>query len=264
MMNTVFQRWIKTMAAAMVACAVAGATAADPLEPGGTAKVSAVVDGDTVVLENGKQVRLVGIQAPKLPLGRPGFKTWPLADEAKAALTELTLDKPLRLAFGGRRVDRHGRQLAHLHDPHGVWIQGAMLSRGLARTYSFADNRSLTAEMLALERQARAVRRGIWRHPFYAVRQAAETPRFLNSFQLVEGQVHDVARVRSTTYLNFGADWRSDFTVVVDARARRLFEADGIDLRSFEGQRIRVRGWLKPRNGPMIAVTHPEQIERLE
>ena len=59
--------------------------------PGTSARGVEVVDGDTVVLEDGRRVRLVGIQAPKLPLGRPGFERWPLADEAKHALESLVL-----------------------------------------------------------------------------------------------------------------------------------------------------------------------------
>lgn len=43
------------------------------LRAGERARVAAVVDGDTVVLTTGRQVRLVGLQAPKLPLGRVGF-----------------------------------------------------------------------------------------------------------------------------------------------------------------------------------------------
>ena len=62
---------------------VSGASA---LDVGGVARVVQVVDGDTVMLGTpvfgANQVRLVGIQAPKLPLGRDGFKKWPLADEA--------------------------------------------------------------------------------------------------------------------------------------------------------------------------------------
>ncbi|MHA1571451.1 MAG: thermonuclease family protein, partial [Alphaproteobacteria bacterium] len=50
------------------------------LSDGGTATVTAIVDGDTIVLDDDRQVRLVGIQAPKLPLGRPDFQPWPLAD----------------------------------------------------------------------------------------------------------------------------------------------------------------------------------------
>ena len=39
---------------------------------------------------------------------------------------------------------------------------------------------------------------------------------------------------------------------------------EGFDLAAYDGRRVRVRGWLKSLNGPMIEVTHPEQIEVLE
>ena len=234
------------------------------LAPGPGGEVVIVTDGDTLTLAGGREIRLVGIQAPKLPLGRPGFEAWPLAEAARAFLAELSLGKTLTLGYGGRRGDRHGRLLAHLFDGAGRWIQGEILKAGLARVYSFADNRALIAEMLALERAARAARRGIWADPFYAVRSAASAGRWLGGFELVEGRVVDVGRAGRNTYLNFGDDWRSDFTVMLDHRARRLFEEAGIDLMRYEGRTVRVRGWLKSRNGPMIEATHPEQIELLE
>ncbi len=227
-----------------------------------------IVDGDTLVLEDGRQVRLVGIQAPKLPLGRPDFQTWPLAEEAKDALGAQVLGRELRLVYGGRRVDRHGRQLAHLYaalpDGGEAWVQGALLAQGLARVYSFADNRALVAEMLALETAARQARRGIWRLGFYAVRGAEEAGRHIGTFQLVEGRVQDAAVVRGRAYLNFGPDWREDFTVTLAPKVRRRFEAEGLDPRSYRGRFLRVRGWLKSFNGPMIEATHPEQIEVLD
>ncbi|MEE8445232.1 MAG: thermonuclease family protein [Alphaproteobacteria bacterium] len=233
------------------------------LQSGTRARVVEIVDGDTLVLENHQRVRLVGIQAPKLPLGRANFPEWPLAKESKAALAELTRGRPVRLSFGGRRVDRYGRLLAHLHDDSGRWIQGELLRRGMARVYSFADNRALVAEMLVIEREARRARRGIWGHDYYRVRRVGETYDLLNSFQLVEGRVRNAAVVRGRGYLNFGRDWRTDFTISVGPKARRIFRAAGRDLRRLAGRRVRVRGWLKRRNGPMIVVTHPEQIEVL-
>jgi endonuclease YncB( thermonuclease family) len=44
-----------------------------------------VTDGDTLILDDGRTVRLVGIQAPKLPLGRAGFPTWPLAPSRRSS-----------------------------------------------------------------------------------------------------------------------------------------------------------------------------------
>lgn len=234
------------------------------LEPGGEALAVEVIDGDTLVLDDGRQVRLVGIQAPKLPLGRPGFEAWPLAGEAKAALEELGLQKRLRLSYGGRRTDRHGRVLAHLHDQGGRWLQGELLRRGLARVYSFRDNRALVPEMLALEDEARAAGRGIWSHPFYALRAADKAGIFVGGFQLVVGRVLDAAVVRGRAYLNFGPDWRTDFTATISPRDRRVFAAAGIDPMALKGRLVRVRGWLRDYNGPMIEVTHPEQIEVLE
>ena len=71
----------------------------------------------------------------------------------------------------------------------------------------------------------------------------------------------DIARGRG--YLNFGADWKTDFTISLAPDAVRLFRKSGIDIAALEGQRIRIRGWLGVRNGPVIEATHPEQLERL-
>ena len=129
------------------------------LTHGETHNVIDVVDADTVRLDNLRQVRLVGLQGPKLPLGRPNYPTWPLAPEARAHLVKLIGDAPLTLHFGGAREDRHGRILAHLTTRDGAWIQGTMLAAGFARVYTFEDNRSLIPEMLALEDAARAAKR---------------------------------------------------------------------------------------------------------
>jgi endonuclease YncB( thermonuclease family) len=234
------------------------------LEAGERATVVGVVDGDTVLLDDGWQVRLVGIQAPKLPLGRKNFNKWPLADEAKSVLEELLLDRDVTLAYGGQRVDRHGRRLAHLFLADGTWIQRELLAAGMARVYSFPDNRAVVAEMLAAEGRARRAGAGIWGDEWYAVRAPEETVRDIGSFQLVEGRVVDAADVRGTVYLNFGADWRDDFTVKVTKRDRKSFDAAGFDLQALEGRIVRVRGWLDEYNGPMINATHPEQIEVLD
>lgn len=250
-------------AALLVLCALPPVRAA-ALEPGGDGVVREVIDGDTLLLDDGTEVRLVGIQAPKLPLGRPDFEPWPLADEAKQALEELALGRRVRLAYGGQERDRYGRALAHLYREDGLWLQGAMLSRGLARVYTFRDNIALAPELLAEERAARAAGRGIWAHEYYRVRDAQETPRFLDRFELVEGRVRDAAVVRGRLYLNFGENWREDFTVTVAPQDRRRFEEAGLTESTLEGRRIRVRGWLEEYNGPVIEATHPEQIEVLE
>lgn len=237
------------------------------LDSGPTATVVDVVDGDTVVLADRSEVRLVGLQAPKLPLGRANFPTWPLAEESKAALEAIAGGRRVQLRFGGARMDRHGRHLAHLFLGEGedaVWVQGEMLRRGMARVYSFPDNRARVAAMLAIEDEARRARRGIWGLRHYAVRSADDLGGDIGSFQLVEGRVLAAALVRGRGFLNFGEDWKTDFTIVVPADAARLFRREGADIPAFGGRTVRVRGWLRWYDGPQIEVTHPEQIEVLD
>ncbi len=257
---------MRVPSAVLILCLAAATAAAQPagLADGGSARVVEVIDGDTVRLDDGRQVRLVGIQAPKLPLDRPNFRAWPLAAAAREQLESLADGRRVHLGFGGRRIDRHGRALAHLTTPDGVWLQGEMLRQGLARVYSFADNRAAVAEMLVLEREARAAGRGIWSHPYYAIIDQAVAAEHLDRFALVEGVVLDSAIVRRRGYLNFGPDYRTDFTASVAPEDMSAFRNAGVHLSGFVGRRVRVRGWLRSFNGPMIDVTHPEQIEVLE
>jgi endonuclease YncB( thermonuclease family) len=181
--------------------------------PSGT--VQSIVDGDTLFLRSGVQVRLVGIQAPKLPLGRRGFKAWPLAAEAKSALARLTSGKTLALGYTGRKSDRHGRLLAHLTTEDGTWVQGVLLRDGMARVYTFPDNRSRAAEMLAFEKAARNARRGIWALSYYRIRSADDVRRDKGTFQIVEGTIIKAAVVRRRAYPTFGHHWRTDFTISI-------------------------------------------------
>jgi endonuclease YncB( thermonuclease family) len=230
--------------------------------------VREVIDGDTLVLEPAvdglAQVRLVGIQAPKLPLGRSGLVAWPMAEEARQALADLALGRDVRLEVTGRSIDRHRRRLAHVVRDDGLWLQAEMLRRGLARVYTFDDNRARAAEMLAIERAARAARRGLWAHPFYGVRSPEVVTRDIDTFQIVEGRVVEARRVRDRVYVNFGADWRSDFTVSIAGDDLDTFGRDGVDPLAWGGRRLRVRGWVRSFNGPLIEATHPEQIEVLD
>jgi hypothetical protein len=139
-----------------------------------------------------------------------------------------------------------------------------MVARGLARVYSFADNRACTPELLAAESEARAKRLGVWGSSAYRIVEAVDLERLdrlIHTYQLVEGRVVAVGEGRIRIYLNFAQDWRRDFTLSVERKAVGAFAAAGIDLRSLAGKRVRVRGTLAWRNGPMIEASHPEQIE---
>jgi micrococcal nuclease len=229
-------------------------------EPGETVVVAGVVDGGEIVLADGRRVRLVGIEAPHSAAAHA--RAWPYASEAEAALEKLVLGREVELRYAGNRRDRYGRVLAQVFVGK-RWVQGEMIRLGLARVASAADNRVGVVEMLAREERARRARRGIWRDRFYAVRAADEAGRYAGSFQIVEGEVVDMARVEGQLFVNFGDDWRTAFSVRLPPEVVRLFRAEGIDAAALKGTRLRVRGWIRGSERPIIDVSHPEQIERL-
>jgi hypothetical protein len=68
----------------------------------------------------------------------------------------------------------------------------------------------------------------------------------------------------ATIYVNFGRRWTRDFTVTILKRQQRTFAAGGVEPKQLEGRRIRVRGWIERRGGPIIMADAPEQIEFVE
>lgn len=230
-------------------------------EPPRAVVAKAAIDGDTLALADGMTLRLVGIAAPKAaPSGGPGLRA--LAGAARAALDALAAGQTLELAYADSPRDRHGRLLAHARDRQGRWLQGELLSAGHARVMTTAESRAFAGDMLRLENEARARGLGLWADRRFRVLTTDQASRYIESFQIVEGVVVSAADLRGRIYINFGPDWRSDFTIALDRRTLRALAQGGAD--SLSGRRLRVRGWLKSFNGPMIEATHPEQIELLE
>jgi len=246
----------------------ASAYACETLKPGPKGRVVEVTDGDTVVLDNRDRIRMIGIQAPKLPLGRVGYKKWPLADESRDFLNDYALGENVRIYYGGARKDRHGRVLGHvfIDDDRQKWAQMAMIEEGLARVYSFSDNRHCLEELIAAERQARINRKNIWSNDYYKIRDGQKPSQLEKRdghYELVEGRVFGVGNTKYKIYLNFGKTWKTDFTAVIDRSAVKHFSEMGIDLNKLDDALVRIRGWIDIDDGPRIDVTHPEQIEIL-
>ncbi len=120
-----------------------------------------VIDGDTLVLEGGLAVRVLGIDAPEME--KPGQPAQFLAHKSKAALSELTQGKTLRLEYDRQRYDHYGRLLAYLFLPDGTFINAEMVRRGLARVYFHAPNVRHREAFLAAQKEALEANRGVWR-----------------------------------------------------------------------------------------------------
>lgn len=248
----------------------AESTAACPgLEPGPSRTVARVLDGETVALDDGSEVRLIGALAPRAIDVDAEGGAWPAETAATEALRGLVLGKSIELRFAGARTDRYGRLQAHvlLIEADGRrWIQGSLVEQGLARAYALAGSRACSGELLVAERAARDARRGLWADAAYQVRPAdnpAELRRYRGTFQVVEGQIVRVGRARDTIYLNFDTDWRRGFSVSLRRDdGALLLESHAVNPKNLEGRSVRVRGWIEQRgSAPVMDLSAAGTIE---
>jgi micrococcal nuclease len=164
------------------------------------AAVRWVIDGDTVVLADGRHVRLIGINAPERAHDQRPAE--PLADEGTALLKELAEGRTVYLGYEAERFDRHGRTLAHLAVPETGDPQLRLLQAGLAFAIAVPPNLDRLGEYVEAENGARARGAGVWSNPYYAPRRADTLGPDDTGFRFVSGRIQRVGRSRRYVYLD--------------------------------------------------------------
>ncbi len=230
-----------------------------------TQKVRNVIDPLTLVLKDNKTIRLAGIDIPDFDVHDPGEVAASAAKILKKELEEKDINIYQTTNNDLGRTNRMGHEIAHLELKNTkIWVQGLLLQQGLARVRTTRRNPEMAEQMYALEEKARSEEKGIWGLTGFPVLNLDTAEQGVGTFQIVEGKVHAIATVKNTIYLNFGPDWRTDFTVSIKSGDLRQFSAIGLDRMSWRGKTIRSRGWLRSWNGPYMEIDHPQAIQILD
>lgn len=114
--------------------------------------VTNIIDGDTIVIEGGERVRLLGIDAAEK--GEPFYK------EAKSRLEELIEQKNITLEKEGENKDRYGRLLRYVFlDNKNINL--LLVEEGLARCYFYGKSKY---QNLCAEKEEQAIKEkiGLW------------------------------------------------------------------------------------------------------
>jgi hypothetical protein len=224
--------------------------------------ISQVEPNGMLVTNDGRAVKLEGLL---LPAGARDHAPQYLQQQALAALSDIAHGHLANLDAEPPKEDRYGRLRAQVFvdDANNTWVQTALLARGLARVSIEPDRPECSAALYAAEAAARAQHIGIWTLSAYAVRPASNVPLSdLGTFQIVEGKVTNASVRSGRAYLNFGADWKTDFTVTIAPDDMKAFRDHDIDPATFyTGKTLRVRGVVEQLNGPEIEIATPEQAE---
>ncbi len=254
------------------------------LEKGESGRVVRAFNGDALELDSGLRVFLAEIDAP-------GYQD-AYSAQSRGELEALALHRRVQLAYGGtKRWVRRSREgepapaeppsetaIAHVfvqsEGGRWFWLQHELVARGAVFVRPRHDNHARTAELVAVERQARASERGLWAQRAYqplTARAAAALALVYNDnclrgpapYRMVEARISaaEVLDRRASLALE-GAPPETPFAIVLFGSS--FANWDGPPLRSLVGARVRARGTLGVyREQPQLCLDHSAQLEVL-
>jgi micrococcal nuclease len=127
-------------------------------------RVEFVYDGDTILLDNKKKVRYLGINSPEID--HKGGKSEFMAHAARNSNIELVKVARVSLEFDKEKKDRYGRLLAYVFLENETMVNVLMVRKGMAHV--LFNNQDLKYKDLLLDCQRKAMKEklGIWSRPF--------------------------------------------------------------------------------------------------
>lgn len=118
-----------------------------------TGRVKTVYDGDTILLEDGRKVRYLGINAPEF--------LEPFYFKAKWLNQSLALGREIRLEFDEEKTDGWGRLLAYVYVADQM-VNAKLVEEGLAHAFFIGPNHRHKELFLRLQAEAKQRKVGMW------------------------------------------------------------------------------------------------------
>jgi endonuclease YncB( thermonuclease family) len=126
--------------------------------------VTRVVDGDTLVLDDGEKLRLIGVDTPETKDPRRPVQYF--GREATNFTKQFVEGKKVRVEFdpansATAHKDKYGRTLGYVFREDGKFLNAEIISRGFGHAYTRYPFKH-ASEFRALEKQARERNVGLW------------------------------------------------------------------------------------------------------
>lgn len=218
-------------------------------------RVKTVYDGDTLALEDGRKIRLLGINTPEIRHKNQ------MADaggmEAKQWLINKLKGARIRIETDVEQQDKYGRILAHVFTERNEYINQILVEAGLAAVSIYPPNLLYADRLLQAEQKAENEKVGIWREKQYAALSVDELSAGGHpGWTRLQGRVTGIRGSRKFVYLKF--------TNRFEARIERKWLPLFTEFEHYLGQTLEVRGWLnKYKKGYSMLIRHPSAIKRL-
>jgi micrococcal nuclease len=233
-----------------------------PPDSAETVTVRHVHDGDTLVLDDTRKLRLLGYNAPEV--ARRERPAEPLALQAREQLTNWieSSGRQIRLQYDMERKDRYGRVLAHAFLKDGHSIAERMLHTGLATTLIIPPNLQHAACYSGAENRARTQKQGIWELPAYQPADLTKLDAYRDRYTVLQAKVFEVEQDARGMVLRLGTEKTPRVRVFIAFEDLELFPQKR--LKTLTGREIEVRGWLHRRDKIWtLQLRHPASLNIL-
>ncbi len=154
-------------------------------------------------------------------------------------------------AFTDQGKDRYGATLVT------STLEEDMLADGVAMLHSQGETPKAWSNA---EKAARDGKKGLWSQKDFVL-TPENAGEYTQQYRAVEGVVKKVHVGKDSTYINFGDDWKTDFSAQVRGRDRKALAATLGQLAP--GNKVQIRGTIYSENGPMVKLTRPDQLSIL-
>ena len=214
-------------------------------------QVARVYDGDTIILEDKKHVRLLGVNTPEIESRHRAEEPGGVA--AKKWLQTQLQENKVYLEYDQVRRDKYKRLLAHVFLPDGKHLNLALLENGLAVVSIIPPNGRYTDKLIQAQQHAEKLKLGIWAMPEYQPRPIGQITNHAKGWQRFTGTPVSIKQNKKYTRLLF-----NDKVDIRVANANlNLFPA----LNTYVGKSLEIRGWVaRNKDSYTILINHPSSL----
>lgn len=131
-----------------------------------TFKVVEVIDGDTIKLEDGRNIRYIGLNTPEV--GRGDVSDECFAQQAKEFNNQLVFGKKVKIETDVNEMDHFGRTLAYVYVRESedsrkeIFVNEYLLREGIAKFHLDTVNQRYIDILVTASESAYEEKRGLW------------------------------------------------------------------------------------------------------
>ena len=175
-------------------CAPLFPSPCSPLETTETAQVKWIYDGDTIKLNDGRKLRIIGIDTPEV--SRRKKKSEAYARQATEQLRELLAknNNKIKILIGKQTHDKYKRLLAHVFTPDNINISQWMLNKGLATMLVIPPNERYASCYQSAEKKAQDKRLNIWKQSSFHIKKSRTLNKKYTGYIRLRGTVQTIKR----------------------------------------------------------------------